>query len=103
MVSGKKQRKEYEENIQFLTVENYMLIRDSSYADGLSEYRIIRKENQLRFTRKGKGYTLFFLKLETGKTNDVKLIGLDGYGIRDKEFLKYTVNLVRKIVEKNKK
>lgn len=98
--SGGKKRKEYEENIKFLTVENYLLIKDSPNADGLSKYKIWREENKLRFTTKD-GYTLFFLKLEIGEANDVKLIGLDGYGIRDREFLKYTCNLVNKILKKN--
>ena len=101
VVSGKKSIREDKENSKCLTFENYVLIRDSPHADKLSKYRIIRKENELRFTRKDKGYTLFFLKLETGETNRVKLIGLDGYGIRDREFLKYTCNLVNKIIENN--
>jgi len=100
VISGYKQKKEYEENIKLLTVENYLLIQDSPYADILSKYDIHRKENELRFTGKDKGYTLFFLKLEPIETDSVKLIGLDGYGIRDKEFLKFTANLIRKIVEK---
>ncbi len=101
VISGNKNIKEDIENSKCLTVENYLLIRDSPYADILSKYAIHREENELRFTRKGKGYTLFFLKLETGEPNSVKLIGLDGYGIRDKEFLKYTCNLLNKIIEKN--
>jgi len=101
VISGGKQEKEYKENIKLLTVENYLLIRDSPYADMLSKYEIHREENKLRFTRKGIRYTLFFLKLEPIEKDSVKLIGLDGYGIRDKEFLKYTANLIRKIVEKN--
>jgi len=95
-----KQRKEYKDKINLITVENYVLIRDSPFADELSRYKIVRKKNELRFTTKD-GYTLFFLKLDTVKTNKVKLIGLDGYGIRDKEFSKYTASLVRRIVEKN--
>ena len=96
VVSGKKNIRENKENGKCLTLKNYLLIKDSQYADELSSYRIIRNENELRFIRKDRGYTLFFLKLET---NNVKLIGLDGYGIRDKEFLKYTCNLVSKILE----
>jgi hypothetical protein len=99
-VSGKKQRKEYEENIKLLTVENFKLIRDSPYADELSKYKIWREENKLRFTTED-GYTLFLLLLKKDEPNGVKLRGLDGYGIRDKEFLKYTCNLVSKIIEKN--
>ncbi len=101
MISGKKNIQEDKENSNCLTGKNYLLIRDSPYSDELSNYSIIRKENELRFTRKGKGYTLFFLKLEASEANSVKLIGLDGYGIRDKEFLKYTCNLVDKILEMN--
>lgn len=97
MISGKKNIQEDKDNSKYLTVENYMLIRDSPHADELSEYKIIREKNELRFTRKGKHYTLFFLKLEAGETSSVKLIGLDGYGVRDREFLKYTANLIRKI------
>jgi hypothetical protein len=101
VVSGKKNIREDKENNKCLTVENYLLIRDSPYADELSNYRIIRIESELRFTRKDKSYTLFFLKLERSEANSVKLVGLDGYGIRNKEFLKYTCNLVNKIIEKN--
>jgi len=101
VISGDKQNKEYEENIKLLTVENYLLIRDSPYADMLSKYEIHSKENELRFTGKGKSYTLFFLKLDPIEKDSVKLIGLDGYGIRDKEFIKYTGDLIRKILEYN--
>ena len=101
IISGGKQREEYEENIKLLTVENYLLIRNSKYADSLGTYDIHREENKIRFTRKDEGYTLFFLKLEPTKKDMVKLVGLDGYGIRDREFLRYTANLIREIIEKN--
>ncbi len=68
VVSGKKSIREAKENSKCLTLENYLLIKDSQYADELSSYRIIRKENELRFTRKDRGYTLFFLKLEINRT-----------------------------------
>ena len=97
--SGRKRVQEDTENKKCLTTENYILIRDSQYADRLSRYKIIRGENEIRFSTKD-GYTLFFLKLETSEANSVKLIGLDGYGIRDREFLKYTCNLMNKIIEK---
>ncbi len=94
-ISGNKSIEEDKENAKCLTVENYLLIRDSSVADELSQYAIHRKDDKLKFTRKGKGYTLFYLKLEEGKK--VKLVGLDGYGMRDKEFLKYVCNLIENI------
>ncbi|RLD20254.1 MAG: hypothetical protein DRI71_10640 [Bacteroidetes bacterium] len=96
VISGRKQRKEYKENIKLLTLENYKLIRDSPDIDGLSRYRIIHNENKLRFTRKN-GYTLFWIEINKDEPHGIKLRGLDGYGIRDREFLKYTANLIRKI------
>ncbi len=99
VVSGEKQRKAYEENIKLITVENFELIRDSPYTDELSEYIIFRNENELRFSSKD-GWTLFLLLLKKEEPNGVKLRGLASYGIRDREFLKYTANLIRKINEK---
>ena len=96
VISGRKQRKEYEENIKFLTIENFILIQDSPHSDALSKYRIMRSENKLRFTTKD-GYTLFWLEINTDEPRGIKLIGLDGYGIRDREFLKYTAKLIRKL------
>ncbi|MCF6279050.1 MAG: hypothetical protein L3J14_01750 [Flavobacteriaceae bacterium] len=100
VISGKKQREKYEENKKLLTVENYMLIKNSPYADKLSKLTIWREESKLRFTSQSGG-SLFFLELEDGEPNTIKLRGLDGYGIRDREFLNYTANLIRKIIEKN--
>ncbi len=100
MVSGNKKTKENKENSKCLTIKNYLLIRDSPYADELSKYTIHRKNNQLRFTRKGVGYTLFYLTIEEGEKQSVKLVGLDGYGIRDREFLKYICNLINSILNK---
>lgn len=100
IIYGRKNAQEDKENKKCLTTENYILIRDTQYADELSNYKIIRVENELRFSTKD-GYTLFFLKLEISEVNSVKLIGLDGYGIRNKQFLEYTCNLVNKIIEKN--
>lgn len=99
VLSGGKRKKEQEENLKCLSAENYELIRDSPYADELSKYSIGREADKLKFGKEG--YTLFYLQLVAGTTRSVELIGLDGYGIRDKEFLKYTCELVRKIGEKN--
>lgn len=100
-VSKKKNILEDNDQKNLLTVDNYILIRDSPYADKLSKYIIIRKKNELRFKTKDKSYTLFFLKLETAETDKiekVKLIGLDGKGIRDKEFTEYIANLISKLI-----
>jgi len=92
--------KEKHINLDCLNVENYMLIKESPEADDLCKYELHREENQIRFTRKNIDYTLFLLLLkeENGETH-VKLRGLDGYGIRDREFLKSVCNLVAKIKE----
>lgn len=95
-VSGKKEIKQQKQDRKLLTIENYELIRDSPYTDELSKHIISREENKLKFTSKN-GYTLFYLELNKDEPNGVKLIGLDGYGIRDREFLKHTANLIRKI------
>src|SRR5690606_30531815 len=93
-------RKENHVNPDCLNVENYILIKESPEMDDVCEYELHREENQIRFTRKNKDYTLFLLLLEeeNGKTH-VRLRGLDGYGIRDREFLKSVCNLVNKIKE----
>lgn len=101
-LSGRKNIENHKENLKYLTIENYLLIKESPYSDELSEYTIWRKDKKLKFTRKGQGYTLFFLELETDNER-VKLVGLDGYGIRDREFLQYIRNLVDMIVEKSNK
>src|SRR5688572_24729672 len=87
-------------NPDCLNVENYMLIMKSPDADELCEFELHREENQIRFTRKNKGYTLFLLLLEEKNGGPhVRLRGLDGYGIRDREFLKSVCSLVTKIKE----
>ncbi len=96
-ISGKKSIKEHKENADCLTQENFFLIKNSKFVDGLSKYTIHRENNQLRFTPKGKRYTLFYLKLEDNETPNVILVGLDGYGIRDKEFLKYICTLLKEV------
>ncbi len=98
--SGRKEREKDKENANCLTIENFQLIKDSSYADELSKYTIWREKAKLRFTRKDVGYTLFYLTIEEGETPTVKLVGLDGYGIRDKEFLNYVCRLLKEIKEK---
>lgn len=94
--SGKKQIKEQEEARKLMTVENYELIRDSPFADKLSKYIIRREEDKIWFSTKD-GYSLFWIEIKEEKPDSIKLRGLDGYGIRDREFLKYTANLIRKI------
>lgn len=93
-------RKEKHVNLDCLNFENYMLIKESPDTDDLCKYDLHREENQIRFTRKNNNYTLFLLLLDTenGETH-VKLRGLDGYGIRDREFLKSVCDLVDKIKE----
>ena len=73
-ISGSKKIKEDKENEKCLTESNYLLIKNLPIADALSTYTIHRNDNELRFTRKGKGYTLFYLKLEENKK--VQLVGL---------------------------
>lgn len=96
--SGGKTQQQEEENKKCLTPDNFILIRDSPLSDQLSEYAIHRMDNELKFTRQGKGYTLFYLKWDK-EISSVKLIGLDGYGVRDREFLKYICDLIKKIKE----
>ena len=72
------------------SVEEYELIYSSEKIDQLSKHKIKREEERIRFTTEG-GYTLFFLSLENGS---VKLQGLDGYGMRDKEFGKFLKKLI---------
>ncbi len=98
--SGKKGREKGKENAKCLTIENYLLIRDSPYADELCKYTIRREKDELRFKQEGEGYTLFYLTIEKGETPKVKLVGLDGYGIRDRVFLNYVCRLLKEIKEK---
>ncbi|MCP4461097.1 MAG: hypothetical protein GY816_24215 [Cytophagales bacterium] len=95
-MSGGKQIKEQEQDSKLLTIENYKLIRDSPYVDELSKHTIRREGDKIWFSTKD-GYTLFWLEINEDEPNGVKLRGLDGYGIRDREFRKYTANLIRKI------
>jgi hypothetical protein len=96
VISGEKNRKQQEEDRKLITVENYELIRDSPYADELSRHTIRREEGKLVFSSEN-GYLLFWLEIKKDEPNGIKLRGLDGYGIRDREFLKYTATLIRKI------
>ncbi len=91
---------EHKENIKCcLTLENYVLIRESPYANELSEYTIYREEDELKF----RGEAAFFtLTTHPPETNTVKLTDLSTHGLREREFLRYTCNLVDKIIEKNK-
>lgn len=77
-----------------LNSNSFWLIYKSSKADELSEYQIQRLEDKIYF--KSNGYTLFFLELNP-ENETVKLIGLDGYGIRDKKFNRYICRLVKKL------
>ncbi|WBX75415.1 hypothetical protein PG911_12195 [Tenacibaculum ovolyticum] len=94
--SRKKEIKQQEQDRKLLTIENYQLIRDSPYTDKLSKHIICREKDKLKFTSES-GYTRFYLEINRDEPNSIKLIGLDGYGIRNREFLKYTANLIRKI------
>lgn len=94
-------RKEKHINLDCLNVENYMLIKESPQMDDLCKYEPHREENQIRFTRKNIDYTLFLLLLEEENgEKHVRLRGLDGYGIRDHEFLKSVCDFVSKIKER---
>ena len=96
VLSGRKQIKKEEEDRKLITAENYELIRYSPYADELSKHAIRREDDKIWFSTKD-GYTLFWIEINEDEPNGVKLRGLDGYGIRGREFLKYTANLIRKI------
>ncbi|MBG6129264.1 hypothetical protein IWQ47_000043 [Aquimarina sp. EL_43] len=76
--------------------ENYILIKESPYSDELSDYEIIREEQELRFRTK-EGYSLFIIKLNSKENQEVKLIGLASYGARNVEFNRYICNLVDQI------
>ncbi len=93
VISGRKQIKKLEEARKLINVGNYELIRDSPYADEVSKYTIRRERDKIWFSSKD-GYTLFWLEINGDEPNGIKLRGLDGYGIRDREFLKYTANLI---------
>ncbi len=91
-------------SISCINVENYKLLKESPLADQLSKYQIVREENLIKFSTKN-GYTLFFIKREVKDNNlKVTLVGLDGYGLRDKEFNKYVCKLIENVKkETNKK
>lgn len=92
-----------QQDILCMNMENYELLRESPYADQLCKYKIIREEKKIRFTTKD-GYTLFFITPESKDNNlEVVLIGLDGYGVRDKEFKKYICELIEKIKKESDK
>lgn len=95
--SRRKRGNKYQENLNCITMDNYVLIRDSPHANDLSKYGIFREKDKIRFKRDG--YTLFWLELNKNEPHGIKLRGLDGYGIRDREFLKYTCDLTHKIIE----
>ncbi len=84
-------------SISCINIENYKLLKESPLADQLSEYQIVREENLIKFSTEN-GYTLFFIKSEVKDNNlKVTLVGLDGYGLRDKEFNRYVCKLIGNI------
>jgi hypothetical protein len=77
-----------------INLENYRLLSQSSHTAQLSKYKIIKEKDQLIF-KTTDNYSLFFIKHESqDNSNIVELIGLDGYGLRDKEFNKYVCKLI---------
>jgi len=98
LAGGEKNREKRKKNLSCLTLENYLLIRESPYADELSEYTIYREEYELKFRGEASFFTLTRFSLET---TTVKLRDLSTHGLREREFLKYVCNLVDKINEKN--
>ena len=73
----------------------YNLIQNTPSIDEYCKYLIIREENQLVFKTK-KNYTVFIIKRTPQETGiDYQLIGLDGYGMRDKAFHQYICQLIK--------
>ncbi len=100
LANGEKNREERKKNLSCLTLENYLLIRESPYADELSEYTIYREEHQLKF----RGEAAFFtIRISPPETTTVKLRDLSTHGLREREFLKYVCNLVDKIKKQSGK
>jgi len=89
---------EHKKNLECLTLENYLLIRESPYADELSEYTIYREEYEIKFRGEAAFFTLTTFPPES---SIVKLSDFSTHGLREKEFVKYVCNLVDKIIEKN--
>ena len=88
---------EHKKNHKCLTLKNYVLIRESPYADELSEYTIYKEEHELKF----RGEAAFFALTAYPTENTIKLRDYSTHGLREREFVKYVCNLVDKIIEKN--
>ncbi len=98
MAGGEKRVENRKNHLKCLTLENYVLIRESPYSDELSEYTIYREEHEVKF----RGEAAFFvLTVYPPETNTVKLRDLSTHGLREMEFLRYICNLIDKIIEKN--
>ncbi len=97
-LSGRKNIENHKENLKYLTIENYLLIKESPYSDELSEYTISREEYALKFRGES---SFFMLTAYPPETNNVKLKDLSTHGLRYREFLRYIRNLVDMIVEKS--
>ncbi|MCF6351949.1 MAG: hypothetical protein L3J06_02960 [Cyclobacteriaceae bacterium] len=100
LANREKNREERKKNLSCLTLENYLLIRESPYADELSEYTIYREEHEIKFREEA---SFFTIRISPPETTTVKLRDLSTHGLRREEFLKYICNLVDKINKKTSK
>ncbi len=97
ITGGEKRIEGHKKNLEYLTLENYVLIRESPYSDKLSKYTIKREEHSLKF----RGEAAFFVLTAYPTENTIKLRDLSTHGLREAEFLRYICNLIDKIIEKN--
>lgn len=79
-----------------LTEKTFDIILEHEQADRISKYSISRISNTKIVFSKANGYTLFYLE-KSEKEPQVNLVGLDGYGMRDKEFRYFVCELAQKI------
>ncbi len=79
----------------YIELSDYNLIYENKQIDAISKYSIEREDNRIRF--RNKGYTLFFLQKQDDQT--ILLQGLDGYGMRDHQFLKFVKKLIEDFVK----
>ncbi len=100
LAGGEKIIEEHNQNTKCLTLENYLLIRESPYTDELSKYTIYREEHEIKFRGEASFFTLTRFPPET---TTVKLRDLSTHGLRKREFLIYICNLVDKIKKQNRK
>lgn len=78
-----------------LNPETYKLLKESPHTKKLCKYEVTRDKDALVF--RNQGYTLFVIKSNPKDEQEIILIGLDGYGLRDREFHTYLCGLIGRI------